>query len=198
LFWGVESASQPIVDLLGKRFRIEKMHEAIETAKALGIRSYVHLMYNTPHETEEDIARLIRFVELHIRSERVVFLPQRFLLEPQSLMYERPGHYGLVNLRKVEASPFERDEFTFEELGGTGREVIALRNQKHHRLIAGHLEWIRYRNLLSGSPNPLVRRFPARLLVFTGRHAQRSKTARVVHSLLMGSLLGKVNLREQL
>ena len=157
LFWGVESNSQSTVDLLGKRFRIEKMHAVIEAAEALGIKSYIHLMYNTPHETMEDVARLIRFVERHIRSDRVVLLPQRFLLEPQSLMFERPGDYGLGrNLERVETSPFERDEFTFEESGGIGREAIASRNRKHRRMLAGHLELIRCRNLLNDCPNLLL------------------------------------------
>jgi radical SAM superfamily enzyme YgiQ (UPF0313 family) len=198
LFWGVESNSQSTVNLLGKRFRIEKMHAAIEAAEALGIKSYIHLMYNTPHETMEDIARLIRFVEHYIRSGRVVLLPQRFLLEPQSLMFERPGDYGLANLERVETSPFERDEFTFEESGGVGREAIASRNRKHRRMLAGHLELIGCRNLLNDCPNLLLRRLPAQFLLFTGKHAQRSKAARIIHTLLMGSLRGKLNLREQL
>jgi hypothetical protein len=185
--------------LLGKRFRIEKTKEIIEAAKALGIKSYVHLMYNTPHETEEDIKRFISFVENHIRSDLVVFLPQRFLLEPQSLMYDRPGDYGLANLRKVEASPFEREELTFDESGGAGREAVAARNRRHRRLIAGHLEWIRFRNMLSGSPNPLVRLFPAGLLVLAEKHARRSKALHAVHTLLTNYLAGKAGpLREQL
>lgn len=199
LFWGVESASQSTVDLLGKRFRAEEMERTIEAAKAAGIRNYIHLMYNTPHETKEDVARLKSFVERHIRSDRVVFLPQRFLLEPQSLMFERPGDYGLANLEKVEKGPFERDEFTFDETGEADRALIASRNREHRRLLAGHIEWIEYRNLLGDSPNPLVRRFPARLLVLTGRMAQKSKAARAVHAWLTGRLSGKARrLREQL
>ncbi len=199
LFWGVESVSQPTVDLLGKNFRVNTMHELLEAAKALGIKNYIHLMYHTPHETKEEVIALIRFVERHIRSERVVFLPQRFLLEPPSLMFERPGDYGLNNLQKVEVGPLEREQFSYEEAGGVTREAVAARNHRHRRLLADHLEWIRYRNLLHDSSNPLVRRFPARFLVFTGKHAGHSKAVAILHCFLTKWLETRVRtLREQL
>ena len=77
LFWGMESAHQPTVELLGKRFRVENTHALIDCAADLGIKNYIHLMYNTPHETEADVEALIKLIERYIKSDMVVFLTQR-------------------------------------------------------------------------------------------------------------------------
>ena len=63
LFWGVESAYQPTVDLLGKGFRTEHLHDILDEASELGIKNYIHLMFNTPHESEEDIRHFVGLVE---------------------------------------------------------------------------------------------------------------------------------------
>ncbi len=120
LFWGVESAHPPTIRLLGKRFDTAKMYDLIEESISLGIKNYVHLIYNTPHESEGDVESLIRLIERYVDSDMVAFLPQRFLLEPQSLMFAHPERYGLTNLRSVGTSVFEREQFEYRRTGRAG------------------------------------------------------------------------------
>ncbi|MBM3300591.1 MAG: radical SAM protein [Deltaproteobacteria bacterium] len=172
LFWGVESAYEPTIRLLGKRFDVQQMYQLMDQSIALGIKNYIHLIYNTPHESEEDTRALIALVEKYINSPLVVFLPQRFLLEAHSSMFDHPERYGLSDIRQVQTSIFEREQFTFSE-GGLSSEEIRARNQRHRELLAEHLEWIRLEDLMRASDNVLVRSIPSRLLVRSARYARR-------------------------
>ncbi|MBI4963835.1 MAG: radical SAM protein [Desulfomonile tiedjei] len=182
LFWGVESAHQPTVHLLGKRFDVDKMYDLIDEAISAGIKSYIHLMYNTPHESAGDVEGFIRLVDRYLRSEQVVFLPQRFLLEPQSLMTEAPQDYGLTNLREVGGSVFEREQFLYEEIDGSDHETIEARNQRNRDVLAYHLDLIRYRNMLDDQRSGLFRLFSPRLLVRSGRLLARNRVTDKLHT----------------
>ncbi len=199
LFWGVESAHQPTVQLLGKRFHVEGMYELIDRAADLGIKNYIHLMYNSPHETQADVEAFIKLVERYIRSDMVVFLTQRFLLEPHSLMFEQPARYALSDIRRVEASVFEREQYTYSEVGGLDQNDVRERNEHHVSMLADHLEWIRYRNMVAGCKSAIIRRFPSGLLVYTGKYSPRSLLVNKLHNRLLAWIRSENSgLREQL
>jgi len=199
LFWGVESAYQPTIRLLGKRFDVEKLYELIDYSVKLGIKSYIHLIYNTPRESEHDVKALMGLIERYIDSDHVVFLPQRFLLEAHSLMYDHPDRYGLSTIRKVETSIFEREQFLFNETEGFTSDEIRMRNDRHRAMLADHLEWIRYRNIMHGTSRAWATWLPAKLLVHSGKLSKRFKLARKVHEGLVGWMQAhSPKIREQL
>jgi radical SAM superfamily enzyme YgiQ (UPF0313 family) len=146
LFWGVESASPPTIRLLGKRFRVERMSEIIDASAALGIRNYIHLIYNTPHETTEDVKRFLGLVKRYCDNEQVVFVPHRFLLEARSRMCEHPRHYGLRDIRRFQTTVFEREQYLYEEEGGITHEIVRKRNEEHRRMLEPCLARIETRN----------------------------------------------------
>ncbi|AFM24468.1 B12-binding domain-containing radical SAM protein [Desulfomonile tiedjei] len=165
LFWGVESADPRTVDLLGKRFDVREMHDLLEHAIAIGIKNYVHLMYNTPHESQKTLSNLTGFIDRYVDLPLVVLLPQRFLLEPQSLLFEKSDHYGLTNIRKVSGPVFEREQYEYDELGGTDHDSIMERNARHREILGPHLELIRCRNLFDFSENRRLKRFGPRAMM---------------------------------
>jgi len=186
LFWGLESAHQPTVELLGKRFRVERMFEVMDQAIELGIKNYVHIMYNTPHETDADIRAFMRLVDRYIDSPMVVFLPGRFLLEPQSLMFQDPETYGLANIARVETGLFEREQYTYDETrGGLNAEEVRQRNEKHREMLMDHLEWIRYQAMTRNSKSRVIRMIPSRVFVRSAKHARRSRPAARIHRALI-------------
>jgi len=191
LFWGVESAHQPTVQMLGKRFDIGKMFELIDEAVAVGIKNYIHLMYNTPHESTGDVEAFIQLVDRYVDSGQVVFLPQRFLLEPQSLMAESPRDYGLINLTEVGGSVFEREQFVYEEIDGPDHESISARNKRNQEMLAHHLDLIRYRNILDGQRMGLMRWLSPSLLARSERLLARSRLTGKVHRALVGWIESK-------
>jgi radical SAM superfamily enzyme YgiQ (UPF0313 family) len=185
LFWGVESAYQPTVDLLGKSFKSADIRRVIDEASDLGIKSYVHVMYNTPHESPEEVKVFIELVKRYIDSDAVTFLPQRFLLEPQSLMFEHPERYGLVSVRKVNTGLFEREQFTFEEAHGADYPEVRARNERHYQALSYYLDLIRFRNMLGTLRNGFVRRWLPRLLVHTGKFSGESRLIDLIHRALV-------------
>lgn len=199
LFWGVESGHQPTVKLLGKHFDVPEMYRLLEDAVAAGIKNYVHLIYNTPHESRETLDCFTQLVDRYIDSDMVVFLPQRFLLEPESLMFERPDRYGLANVRRVQAPIFEREQYIFDEIQGPHHAGITERNAHHRRLLAPHLELIRYRNLLNGAGKGRLMRLIPGLLLRSWKFSQRFPKFTGIHDRLVRRIeLRGAEIREQL
>ena len=199
LFWGVESAHQATIHFLGKHFEVNNMYQLIDYSVALGIKNYIHLIFNTPHESIEDVEALKRLVDTYINCPNVVFLPQRFLLEPHSLMFDQPDRYGLVNIRKVESSIFEREQYVYQESDGQDYSDIYKRNDLHRRILAGRLESIKYRSVISSSKSRWAQYLSPRLLVYSGKYSERSVLVRKFHNKVL-RLLEDDNsaIREQL
>lgn len=59
--YGIESASQEIVDASGKRLDLDKAERAIELTRKLGIRFHLTFTFGLPGETSETIKRTIRY-----------------------------------------------------------------------------------------------------------------------------------------
>ena len=70
--FGVESGSQKQLDIIQKDTTTEKVLEAFDACKKVGIRQFANFMINIPDETEEDIAYLKEFVG-KIKPNVVVF-----------------------------------------------------------------------------------------------------------------------------
>jgi hypothetical protein len=199
LFWGIESAYQPTIQLLGKRFNVQEVYELIDRSTALGIKNYIHLIYHTPGESKEDVVALKGLIDRYIDSDMVVFLPQRFLLEAHSLMYDFPERYGLSNVRKVKASVFEREQYLYDEAGGLDSDAVQLRNGKHRAMLEDHLARIEYSNLINGAGKGLARFIPSSLLVSTEKLSKRSKLIQKVHEGVVGWIRSRGSeIREQL
>jgi radical SAM superfamily enzyme YgiQ (UPF0313 family) len=199
LFWGVESAYQPTVDLLGKRFGTEHLRNILDEASALGIKNYVHLMFNTPHESEGDIRHFVGLVDKYIDSDWVTFLPQRFLLESQSLMFDHPDRYGLANIKRVEASQFEREQWIYEESGALDYDGVERRNARNRKALSDHLDRITYRKMLNESRVRLLRLFPSRWILYLEKRSETSWLVRWIHRFLMSLIRPTMpELKEQL
>ncbi len=175
LFWGIESASQATIDLLGKGFRVEKMYKLLDYSISIGLTNFIHVMYNTPHESMTDIAALEALITRYIACPKVVFLPQRFILEPQSLFFERPEKYGLRDLSAVNKIPFEREEYLYSEVDGDDADAIRTRNFEHRKILAPTLELIRLMEWKRTAKGFLPRFTPRKLLIHL---VQRSHNGR--------------------
>jgi len=62
LFFGVESGSQKILDLLGKGFTVGQIENAFGLAKKVGMNTEMYLIIGVPGETQEDIEMTKRMI----------------------------------------------------------------------------------------------------------------------------------------
>jgi hypothetical protein len=113
-------------------------------------------------------------------------------------MFEHPGQYGLTNLRSVETSVFEREQFVYDELDGLESEKIRERNEQYRKRLEAHLDRIRYSNLINGAGSALLRRIPPKLLVESQRRARTSRFVGKLHETVVAWLESKNTAREQL
>jgi len=121
---------------------VRALSETIAHAVGAGINNHIHLMYNTPLETEEDIRALIAFIERYIVSEQVTFIPHRFLLEPRSSIFRHPGCYGITRIEKAPRGVFEREQYVFAEGGQGGFARIRERDAPHREMLEPYLRLI--------------------------------------------------------
>lgn len=199
LFWGIESAHQPTIDLLGKRFKVDRMYEILDHSISLGLMNFIHIMYNTPHETRQDIEALKRLIFRYFAIPEVVFLPQRFLLEPQSYLQENPREFGLTGVKPLEKGIFEREEYEFGESEGADHQAVIERNSVHQKELAECLELVRVTNWLRDSRTLSKRFLPAQVLRCLVHFAYQGPVWESLYDKLIRPLTtSRESLREQL
>ena len=133
LFLGVESADPRTIKLLGKGFEPNELHRALEAASSAGIRSIAHLMFNTPWETREEVTAFLDLVERYDNDPLVEFMAQRFILEPETLLFSRPENYGLTRLRPLNNGFFDRTEYAYDMVGGEKWAQVKARHEANRK-----------------------------------------------------------------
>lgn len=90
--WGLESASQYVLDLMDKGIKVEHLQPIIDNATKAGILSKLFCFHNYPGETIEDLAMTLDFIRYNILNRKIrPFAPIRnklFLLKG-SILYDK-------------------------------------------------------------------------------------------------------------
>ena len=121
------------------------------------------------------------------------------MLESQSLMFDHPDRYGLLKIKKVEVSQFEREHWIYEEIDGIDYNTVELRNERHRKALADHLDRINYRNMLEGSRFRLLKGFPSAWIFYIEKHSKTSRFMNWIHRILMSLMRSTTyELKEQL
>jgi anaerobic magnesium-protoporphyrin IX monomethyl ester cyclase len=60
--YGIESSNQKILDMAGKKIRVEKIRETISLTKKVGLTTTGHVIIGLPGETKETVMETINFV----------------------------------------------------------------------------------------------------------------------------------------
>jgi anaerobic magnesium-protoporphyrin IX monomethyl ester cyclase len=89
--WGLESASQRVLDLMDKNIEVEHIQPILEDAARAGILNKLFCFHDYPGETIEDLAATLDFLRYNILNQKIrPFTPIRnklFLLKG-SILYE--------------------------------------------------------------------------------------------------------------
>lgn len=89
VYFGVETASQKLLDFLGKGITVEQAERAIELCHKVGIKPGCFLIVGIPGETREDIEALADF----IRKTKPAFVDFSVLTPfPGTLLYQKTKH----------------------------------------------------------------------------------------------------------
>jgi radical SAM superfamily enzyme YgiQ (UPF0313 family) len=98
VIWGLESASQRVLDLMDKGTRIQDVQQVLEDAHAAGLRNHVFTMFGFPTETEAEFDATLRFLA---RNKRLLSVVHRtiFNLEQNTVVYDHPERFSIVRMR---------------------------------------------------------------------------------------------------
>jgi len=97
MMWGVESASQRVLDLMRKGVRKERMEKTLRDSHAAGIRNLVFLLFGFPTESREEWEQTVEFVATHRECIDAVS-KSRFVLLAGSRVLRDPASFGIVRI----------------------------------------------------------------------------------------------------
>jgi hypothetical protein len=95
LLWGLESASQRVLDLMDKGSKIEEVSRLMKRSYAAGIYNHTFMICGFPTETESEYAQTLKFLDDH---RDYIFAVHRgvFGLEPESPIFEHAERFGIT------------------------------------------------------------------------------------------------------
>lgn len=94
--YGLETASQKILDNMNKFQKVERCHEIIKDTHEAGISSFVNFMFGFPTETEEDAKASRQFLIDNAEYIDGVSPSQAFfIIEKESDLYSRLDDFGI-------------------------------------------------------------------------------------------------------
>lgn len=98
IFWGFESGSQKVVDLMKKAFRLTDAVRIIRDCSDVGIYQHLPVLVGYPGETPEDFADTVEFIIQFRETPRLVFFqPSPVLVRTNAELHERYRDFGLAN-----------------------------------------------------------------------------------------------------
>jgi len=126
IMWGVESASQRILNLMRKGTRIEEVERVLQCAKRAGLMNLIFIMFGFPTETEAEFYETLNFLErnqdcIHALSKG------KFVLAEGSLVQKRPERFAITKIQEAAGSRTYNRIFDYQVSEGLSpKEVSAL------------------------------------------------------------------------
>lgn len=122
--WGVETASQRLLDLCGKGTRVTELEEVIRQASTAGIANLLMLIFGLPTSTDEDLWETIELLErLHDHVDS--FTLSRFRLFERTAFARSPARYALASqgpeiMLTASGHPIRSRRLRFKEAASDG------------------------------------------------------------------------------
>jgi hypothetical protein len=98
VFWGIETGSQHVVDLMNKRYQQADARRILRDCSRAGIAQHIPIILGFPGESPEDVAETIEFMlEYKDLPGCHVHLPCQTVVRPNSPLHTHYEEYGLAN-----------------------------------------------------------------------------------------------------
>ncbi len=135
IFFGIESASQEVLDTIRKGFNIDRAKEVVRLAESLGIKTHCSFIIGLPNETTESLNKMVEFIQEIKPSARV--LPNILEILPGTEIWEFRDKY-FAKTTEISAADITRVQlelyFKFYEINVKTNEL--------HRILPPEIEII--------------------------------------------------------
>lgn len=129
LWFGMDTMSERIATVIGKNLSRAKADRALAVAEAHGIWSCGNLIYNFPHESDEEFRALLDFLE---NSENLDgYDMNEFRLHDSAQYFLSPEQYGIRIVRSSDNGFVS----TFDEVGGLSSEAKILQGRERTKAV---------------------------------------------------------------
>jgi radical SAM superfamily enzyme YgiQ (UPF0313 family) len=103
VFWGIESGSQHVVDLMNKKYSHKDAARIFNDCNELGIMSYIPLIIGFPGETPEDIVDTLELIfNCKEKPFCEILMPGLLVITPNSPLYYKYAEFGLANRNRYD------------------------------------------------------------------------------------------------
>lgn len=132
LFFGIESGSDRLLQLMNKNYTSKQGSEMLECSYKEGIENIVSFIAGFPSENQKDIKQTVNFIRnnsLYITYPKVI----RFMLEYNSEVYTHPERFNITNLKINFMNLFtSRNIVTYDEINGLSWEKIKKQQEESY------------------------------------------------------------------
>ncbi|GEM_PF-712794 len=133
VLWGVESASQRILDLMRKGTIIGEAKQVLQNSHNIGIVNSAYIMFGFPTETKEEFLQTVAFLKENSQDIDLV-LTSIFGLQLGAPMYDDPEKFGIEKVHKHERTMLD-EKITYRLKEGLSQEEANALRKKLHKHI---------------------------------------------------------------
>ena len=124
IMWGVESASQRVLDLMRKGTRIGDVEKVLQDSTHAGLMNLTFIMFGFPTETETEFYETIDFLERN-RAYIHTLSKGKFVLTGGSLVQREPERFAITEIREAPGSKVYNRAFDYRVSRGLGPKEVA-------------------------------------------------------------------------
>jgi len=98
IFWGIETGSQHVIDIMNKKYRATDARRILNDCNELGIYCVIPLIIGYPGETPEDFVDTVEMtLEFKDKKYCRINMPGLLIVRSNSPLYDRYAEFGLAN-----------------------------------------------------------------------------------------------------
>jgi anaerobic magnesium-protoporphyrin IX monomethyl ester cyclase len=136
--FGMESGSQELLDLLGKRVTLKQIEQAVVWSRQEGISPVLSMVFPHPDETEETLKQTFNFIRKLYAAGAEKVIPALLTLFPGTRFMEERGKLGLNLLT------YDTDEYNL------GTPILTTRNLDKSAIVNGYTQLLLLTQILGG------------------------------------------------
>jgi len=134
IMWGVESASQRVLNLMRKGTRIKETEKVLQYAERAGLMNLIFIMFGFPTETEAEFNETLNF--LNKNKDYIHALSKgKFVLSEGSLIQKKPDKFAITEIREAVESKVYNRVFDYQVSKGLGPGEVSALYEKNIKLL---------------------------------------------------------------